>query len=78
MFIGLLSVCKIQSSRETVSNLEELIRCAFLNNHLCQARVTPVNINTDETLFYPFTVKKCGGIVTLLMNHMLVFLFQIE
>ena len=67
MFIGLLSVCKIQSSGETVSNLEELIRCAFLNNHLCQARVTPVNINTDETLFYPFTVsvKKCAGIVTL-------------
>ena len=34
-----------------------------LNNRPCQARPTLVNINSDETLFYPFTesVDKCGG-----------------
>ena len=34
-----------------------------LNNQLYQARVTPVNKNSDETLFYPFTTNgnKCGG-----------------
>ena len=33
-----------------------------LNNQLYQARVTPVNKNSDETLSYPFTtnVNKCG------------------
>ena len=30
---------------------------------MCQARPTLVNINSDETPFYPFTVSvdKCGG-----------------
>ena len=34
-----------------------------LNNQPCQARPTVANINSDETLFYPFTiiVNKCGG-----------------
>ena len=38
------------------------IKRVSLNNQLYQARVTPVNKNSDETLFYPFTtnVNKCG------------------
>ena len=37
--------------------------CVSLNNQTCKARPTLVNINSDETLFYPFTVtvNKCGG-----------------
>ena len=35
--------------------------CIFI---LCQARPALVNINSTETLFYPFTVSanKCDGI----------------
>ena len=34
-----------------------------LNNQPCQARPTLVNIISDETIFYPFTVSanKSGG-----------------
>ena len=33
-----------------------------LNNLQCKTRLTIVNINSDETLFYPFlvSVNKCG------------------
>ena len=39
------------------------IKCVSLNDHPCQARLTLVNINSNETFSYPFTVivKKCGG-----------------
>ena len=45
------------------SNSKGPIKCLTLNNQPCQARPTLVNINSDETLFYPFTVSvnKCGG-----------------
>ena len=38
------------------------IKCAFLNNRLYQARQTLVDINSNEPLYYPFTVSvnKCG------------------
>ena len=64
MFIGILSVCTIGSSGESlVSNSKRPIKCLLLNIHLCQARPRLVDMNYDETLFYPFTVivKKCGG-----------------
>ena len=42
-----------------------LIKKIFMsiNNQPCQARPTLVNINSEETLFYLFTVcaNKCGG-----------------
>ena len=42
---------------------ENKIKCLTLNNWLCHARPRLVNINSDETLFYQFTVSvnKCGG-----------------
>ena len=64
MFIGLLIVCTIGSFGDSlVSNPKGPIKCASLNNHLCQARPALINLNSDETLFYPFTisVNKCGG-----------------
>ena len=35
----------------------------ILNKHPCQARPSLVNVNSDETLLYPFTVSvdKFGG-----------------
>ena len=56
MFIGLLSVCTIESFGESlVSN--SIIRCASLNNNPSQTRPTLININSDETLFNPFIVS---------------------
>ena len=54
MFIGLLSLCTIETFGESlISNSKGLIK----------ARPTLVNINSNETHFYLFTVSgyKCGG-----------------
>ena len=63
MFIGLLSVCTTGHFGESlVSYSKGSIKCVSLNNHPCQAKPTLVYKNSDETLFYPFTVSvnKCG------------------
>ena len=64
MFIRLLSVSLIRSFGESlVSNSKGPIKCVSLNNQSYQARQKLVDINSNETLFYPFTanVNKCGG-----------------
>ena len=64
MFIGLLSACTIGSFGESlVSNLKRHVKCVSLNNQPCKARPKIVNINSNKTLFYPFTVSvnKCGA-----------------
>ena len=64
MFIKLLSACTTGSfSGSLASNSKARIECLSLNNRSCQARPTIANINSNETLFYPFTVsdKECGG-----------------
>ena len=46
-----------------ISNWKRPIKCLTLNNQPCQTRPNPVNINSNGTLFYLFTVavNKCGG-----------------
>ena len=63
MFIRLLSVFTIGSFSESLVP-NSIIRCVSFNNQPCQTRPTLVNINSDETLFYSFTlsVNKCGGV----------------
>ena len=61
MFTELISVCAIGSfGASFASNYKEPKKYVSLNN---QATPKIVNINYDETLFYPFTVSvdKCGG-----------------
>ena len=63
MFIGLLStVTTTILSESLASNSKEYIKYVSLNNRPCQARLTFVNINSNEPLYYPFTVSvdKCG------------------
>ena len=56
MIIGLLSVGTIgRFSEPFVSNLKKAYEMCIPKNHPCQARLTIVNINSDEILFYPFT-----------------------
>ena len=64
MFIGSLSVCTTESFRGSLtSNSKGPITCVSLNN-LGQARPTIVDIKSNKTLFYLFTVcaHKCGRI----------------
>ena len=61
--VGLLRVCTIGSFIESfASYFKEPIKYASLNNQPCQALIL-VGINSNETLFYLFTVSgnKCGG-----------------
>ena len=63
MFIGLLSACKIGSFGKLLDfNSKGPIKCVSLNNQLCQARPTLVNINFNQPHFYPLTVtaNKCS------------------
>ena len=63
MNIRLLNDCKIGSFDESSASNSKRPKNLPLNNQSCQARPTLVDINSDETLFYPFVdnVNKCGG-----------------
>ena len=53
---------------------KERRKCVFLNNQPCLARPTPININSNEPLYYLFTVtvndNKCGGRFNTIDGHM--------
>ena len=64
IFFRLFSVCTIRTFGELLFfNLKRPIKCVSLNNQPCETKPTIVNINSNKTLFYPFTVSvnKCGG-----------------
>ena len=48
---------------DTLASYTEDIKCVSLNNRPCQVTQTLVDINSNETIFYPFNVNfdKCGG-----------------
>ena len=59
-----------------VSNgdVSDSIKCVSLNNQLCTPRPTLIDVNSNETLYYPFFVSVYTSVVevvTLLMIHML-------
>ena len=63
MFIRLLSVSTTASfGRSLDSNLLGRMKYGSLNNRLCQARPTFVNINSNEPIYnsFTFSVNKCG------------------
>ena len=39
------------------------LRCISMNNQECKIRPEIINVNSDEPVFYPFSIKanKCGG-----------------
>ena len=41
-----------------------LLSCMSINNQKCKVRPQIVNVNSDESLFYPFSIKtsKCNNI----------------
>ena len=40
-----------------------LLNCISMNNQECKVRPQIVNVNSDEPVFYPFSIKtsKCSG-----------------
>ena len=57
MFVGLLSACTTGSfGKSLASNSEGSSKLVSLNSRTCQARPTLTNINSNERLYYPFTV----------------------
>ena len=40
-----------------------LLSCILMNNQECKVRPQIVNVNSDEPVFYPFSIKtsKCSG-----------------
>ena len=39
------------------------LRCISMNNQECKIRPETINVNSDEAVFYPFSIKtsKCRG-----------------
>ena len=39
------------------------LECVSMNNHECKARPKVINVNNNEHVFYPFSIKvnKCSG-----------------
>ena len=46
------------------------LSCISMNNQKCKARPQIVNVNSDEPVFYPFSIKisKCSGICNNINN----------
>ena len=58
LFIGFLSVCTVASFWKSINfNSEGPIKSVSLNNQQCQTIPTFADINSNETLFYPFTMR---------------------
>ena len=60
----------------TVLNMNYL-ECISMNNQECKIRSEIINLNTDEPMFYPYSIKmnKYKGSLIRSMNHMLNYVF---
>ena len=56
------------------------LECISMNNQECKARPKTINVNKDEPVFYPYSIKvnKCSGSCSNIMIHMLNCVFQIS
>ena len=45
------------------TNANSLLNCISMNNQVCKVRPEIINVNSTETVFYPFSIKisKCSG-----------------
>ena len=59
-----MKACTIGSFGESIAfNSKGPINCVSINNQLCQDRSTLIDINSNQTLLYPYTltVNRRGG-----------------
>ena len=47
----------------SVNSLSALFKCVSITNQECKVRSESANVDSDEPVFYPFSIKtsKCGG-----------------
>ena len=55
------------------------LSCISMNNQACKLRTEIVNVNSNESVFYPFSIKtsKCSGICNNINDPMQRYLFLI-
>ena len=55
------------------------LNCVSMNNQKCEVRPKIIDVNSNSPMFYPFSVKKIGVVVTVitLMINMQRFVFLI-
>ena len=60
-----------------LSNFTNALDCISMKNQECKIRSEIININSDNPIFYPFSIKinKCMVIVIILIIHMQKFVF---
>ena len=51
--------------------------CVSINNQECKIRSEIINVNTNEPMFYPCSIKINKAVVILLMTHMISDVFLI-
>ena len=65
-----------------VSLVSDCIKCVSLENRPCQAKLTLVDVNSNEPHYYLFTVSvnKCGvmKVVKLLVIHKSQYMFYLK
>ena len=56
------------------------LECISMNNQECKARPKIIDVNNNELVFYPCSIKKVNAVevVTILMIRMLNYVFQIS
>ena len=61
-----------------VLNINSL-ECVSMNNQDCKIRSEIINVNTNEPMFYPYSIQmnKCKGSCNILMTHMISHMFLI-
>ena len=59
-----------------LSNVKSL-ECVSISNQECKVRPEIVNVNSNDPIFYPFSIRtsKCSGSLIISMIHMQNFLF---
>ena len=57
--IFILAIMFFSCNSSSVNSL----KCISMNNQKCKVRPEIVNVNSDESVFYPFSIKtsKCSG-----------------
>ena len=60
-----------------LSNFTNPLDCISIKNQECKVRPEIININSNNPMFYPFSVKVNMVIVIILMTHMQEFVFLI-
>ena len=76
---GFLKKCLFTAMTFFICNA---LKCVLMNNQECKVRPVIMNINSNETLFYPYNilVNKCSGSCNNIINFMqnYVFLMLLE